>query len=84
MHVYHGKGRAGSAEELASFGVVLTTYATMALEAPARALHGQRGKAAQPIDLCESSEEDEDAEGVAESGESLRYAPLLSPSVAHP
>ena len=36
VHVYHGKERAGSARALAGMGVVLTTYGTLAQEAPAR------------------------------------------------
>lgn len=37
-HVYHGRSRAWTGQELAKYSVVLTTYATMALEAPARAV----------------------------------------------
>ena len=59
LHVYHGRGKSGSAAELACYGVVLTTYTTMALEAPSRKLHGSRGKARTPIDLCESSTDDD-------------------------
>ncbi|KAK9916313.1 hypothetical protein WJX75_001149 [Coccomyxa subellipsoidea] len=41
-HVYHGKSKAWTGQELAKFGVVLTTYATMGLEAPPR-LHAKKG-----------------------------------------
>ena len=83
VHVYHGRGKAGSAEELACYGVVLTTYTTMALEAPSRQLHGSRGKARAPIDLCETSTDDEQpahaggscAEGATKRSQELRYSP---------
>ena len=55
MHVYHGKARAESAADLARYGVVLTTYTTMALEAPSRPDAKSGTSAATPIDLCESS-----------------------------
>lgn len=41
-HVYHGKSKAWTGQELAKFGVVLTTYATMGLEATPR-LHAKKG-----------------------------------------
>lgn len=43
VHVYYGRNRAWTAQEMARYGVVLTTYATMALEAPKRAgiKHGE-------------------------------------------
>ena len=62
MHVYHGKARAESAPDLARFGVVLTTYTTMALEAPSRPDAKSGASAATPIDLCDSSS-DSDADG---------------------
>ncbi|CAL8466655.1 g6191 [Coccomyxa elongata] len=36
-HVYHGRSKAWTGQELAKYSVVLTTYTTMALEGPARA-----------------------------------------------
>ncbi|PSC70181.1 SNF2 family DNA-dependent ATPase [Micractinium conductrix] len=36
VHVYHGKGKAVSSQTLSQYAVVLTTYQTMALEAPKR------------------------------------------------
>lgn len=36
MHIYHGKGKLSLAASLARYGVVLTTFNTMALEAPPR------------------------------------------------
>ena len=41
-HVYHGKSKAWTGQELARYGVVLTTYAIMGLEAPPP-LHGKKG-----------------------------------------
>jgi len=62
VHVYHGKARAESAGDLARYGVVLTTYTTMALEAPSRPDAKSGASAATPIDLCDSSS-DSDAVG---------------------
>ena len=36
MHIYHGKGKLSLAASLARYGVVLTTFNTMALESPPR------------------------------------------------
>lgn len=62
MHVYHGKARAETAADLARYGVVLTTYTTMALEAPSSPDAKSGTSAATPIDLCDSSS-DSDADG---------------------
>ena len=36
VHIYHGKGKLSLPASLARYGVVLTTFNTMALEAPPR------------------------------------------------
>ncbi|BDA41061.1 Helicase-like transcription factor CHR28 [Coccomyxa sp. Obi] len=50
-HVYHGRSKAWTGQELAKYSVVLTTYATMALEAPARASikKGDKARKAGPL-----------------------------------
>ncbi|KAK9831907.1 hypothetical protein WJX81_008001 [Elliptochloris bilobata] len=69
VHVYHGKARAETAADLARYGVVLTTYATMALEAPSRPDAKSGTSAATPIDLCESSSDSgEDGAAAAPAG----------------
>ncbi|KAK9822145.1 hypothetical protein WJX74_010771 [Apatococcus lobatus] len=63
-HVYHGKGRGLAAAALARFGCVVTTYTTLAMEAPDRPQHGSG-----PLDYCSSSSnEDDDVSATTPAG----------------
>ncbi|GLI60468.1 hypothetical protein VaNZ11_002626 [Volvox africanus] len=56
VHVYHGKDRVSSARQLAAMSVVLTTYGTLAQEAPSRdkqaVRFGRQGTSSAPINLA--------------------------------
>ena len=43
VHMYHGKQRLTQPEQLARYGVVLTTFTTMSMEAPPRADKAEAG-----------------------------------------
>ncbi len=65
--MYHGLGRDKTARALKRYNVVLTTYATMAREAPVQPIKAG-GTTKKPIDLCEDSSSDDDDSDVI-SGE---------------
>jgi hypothetical protein len=61
VHVYHGKGRSVSLRSLKRYDVVVTTYTTMALEAPLHVGPRKGVSALKPIDLCDDTSDDDDS-----------------------
>ncbi|GIM06399.1 hypothetical protein Vretimale_10704 [Volvox reticuliferus] len=72
VHVYHGKDRASSARQLAAMGVVLTTYGTLAQEAPSRDKQavrlGRQGTSNTPINLAADDSGGEESGALAARG----------------
>lgn len=66
VHVYHGKGKEVSAAHLARFGLVVTTYTTLSLQAPSRPPELSKNAGIDtPIDLCTDDSDDDDDDGAA-------------------
>ncbi|MEW5302745.1 MAG: hypothetical protein WDW36_005495 [Sanguina aurantia] len=62
VHTYHGKDKVTRVSELAAFSVVLTTYGTLACEAPSKEKAAVRqkkqGSSATPINLVDDDDEE--------------------------
>ncbi|GLC43495.1 hypothetical protein PLESTM_001479400 [Pleodorina starrii] len=77
VHVYHGKDRTSSVRQLAAMSVVLTTYGTLAQEAPSRDKQavrlGRQGTSNTPINLAADDSGGEEPAGTpAAKGKSGR------------